>query len=90
MEFLDRIFFGNSILDWAIGLGIIIGSFVVVKILYWIFSKIIKKATAKTKNKIDDVLVEKLRTSNSIFCIYCCLLDYNSLFNLSRRLTVKP
>lgn len=60
MEFLDRIFFGNSILDWAIGLGIIIGSFVVVKILYWIFSKIIKKATAKTKNKIDDVLVEKL------------------------------
>ena len=60
MEFIDNMFFGNSILDWAIGLGIIIGSFVVVKILYWIFSKIIKKATAKTKNKIDDVLVDKL------------------------------
>ena len=60
MGFLDKIFFGNTLLDWGVGLVIMIGSFVVVKILYWIFSKIIKKATAKTTNKLDDVLVEKL------------------------------
>lgn len=60
MEFLDKIFFGNTLFDWCVGLAILIGSFVVVKILYWVFSKIIKKATAKTKNKLDDVLVEKL------------------------------
>ena len=55
MEFLDKIFFGNTLFDWGVGLAILIGSFVVVKILYWVFSKIIKKATAKTKNKLDDV-----------------------------------
>lgn len=60
MEILDKIVFGNTVLHWAIGLGVIIGSFIAVKILYWIFSKIIKKVTAKTKTKLDDVLVESL------------------------------
>jgi MscS family membrane protein len=60
MEFLDIEFFGNTVLNWAIALGVIIGSFIAVKILYWIFSKIIKRATAKTKNKLDDVLVDSL------------------------------
>ena len=60
MDFLDIEFFGNTVLNWAIALGVIIGSFIAVKILYWIFSKIIKRATAKTKNKLDDVLVDSL------------------------------
>jgi len=60
MEFLDQTFFGNSVLNWAIAIGVILGSFLVVKVLYWIFSKVIKKATAKTKTKLDDELVEKL------------------------------
>ena len=60
MDILNKIFFGNTLFDWGVGLIILLGSFIVVKILYWIFSKIIKKATSKTKNKLDDVLVEKL------------------------------
>ena len=60
MDILNKIFFGNTLFEWGVGLIILLGSFIVVKILYWIFSKIIKKATSKTKNKLDDVLVEKL------------------------------
>ena len=60
MEFLDQEFYGNSLTNWLIALAILIGSFVLVKILYWIFSNFIKKVTAKTKNSIDDVLIEKL------------------------------
>jgi MscS family membrane protein len=33
---------------------------VLVKVLYWIFSNVIKKITSKTKTNIDDVLLEKL------------------------------
>lgn len=60
MEFLDQEFLGNSLDNWLIAMGILVGAFILVKILYWIFSNVIKKVTAKTKNTIDDVLINKL------------------------------
>ncbi len=60
MEFLDYPFLENSIKDWAIALGIILGTFVATKIVYWFIANIIKKLTSKTKTNLDDVLVEKL------------------------------
>ena len=60
MEFLDQEFYGNSLYNWLISLGILIGSFILVKILYWIFSNVFKRITSKTKTNIDDVLLDKL------------------------------
>ena len=60
MEFLDQEFYGNSLYNWLISLGILIGSFILVKILYWIFSNVFKRITSKTKTSIDDVLLDKL------------------------------
>ena len=60
MEFLDKQFYGNTITDWAIALGIILGSFIAVKISYWIISNIISRITQKTKTRVDDVLIERL------------------------------
>lgn len=56
----DKMFWGNSIVQWGIVFGIIVGVFIVAKILYWIFGNIIKKATSKTKTKLDDLLVDML------------------------------
>ena len=60
MEVLHQEFYGNSILNWAIAVGILIFSFVVVKMLYWIFSNVIRRLTSKTKTNLDDVLIDKL------------------------------
>lgn len=60
MEFLDQEFYGNSLYNWLISLGILIGSFILIKILYWIFSNVFKRITSKTKTNIDDVLLDKL------------------------------
>ena len=60
MEFLDQKFYGNSLYNWLISLGILIGSFILIKILYWIFSNVFKRITSKTKTNIDDVLLDKL------------------------------
>ena len=60
MEVLHQEFYGNSILNWAIAVGILILSFVVVKMLYWIFSNVIRRLTSKTKTNLDDVLINKL------------------------------
>ena len=60
MEVLHQEFYGNSILNWAIAVGILLLSFLVVKVLYWIFSNIISRLTSKTKTNLDDVLIDKL------------------------------
>ena len=60
MEIIHQEFYGNSILNWAIAVGILILSFVVVKMLYWIFSNVIRRLTSKTKTNLDDVLINKL------------------------------
>ena len=60
MEILHQEFYGNSILNWGIAVGILILSFVVVKMLYWIFSNVIRRLTSKTKTNLDDVLIDKL------------------------------
>ena len=60
MEVLHQEFYGNSILNWVTAVGILILSFVVVKMLYWIFSNVIRRLTSKTKTNLDDVLIDKL------------------------------
>lgn len=60
MEFLDKEFYGNTIQNWAISMGIVIGAVIVAKIIFWIIGKYVKSITAKTKSKLDDILVDKL------------------------------
>jgi MscS family membrane protein len=60
MTFLDEDVLGNTIQDWGIALGIILGSFVATKIIYWIIANVVKNLTKKTKTNLDDVLIETL------------------------------
>lgn len=60
MDFFEKVFYANTVKDWLIALAIIVGSGVVAKILYWFSSNVIKKITAKTKSKLDDILIDKL------------------------------
>ncbi len=59
-DFLDKEFYMNTVGEWLIALGIIAGGLIVAKIVYWIFSKIIKKLTARTKTRLDDILIDML------------------------------
>ena len=47
--------------NWFIAIGILVGSFVFVKIIYWVFSNIFQKITSKTKNSLDDTLLRTLQ-----------------------------
>jgi MscS family membrane protein len=59
-EFLAKEFYHNNILDWGISLLIILGAVVAGKIIYWFFGSVVKKLTAKTKTKIDDIIVDMI------------------------------
>ncbi|MCB2207603.1 MAG: mechanosensitive ion channel family protein [Bacteroidetes bacterium] len=60
MEFFERQFYHNTVADWAISLLIIIGAVVVTKLLVWFLKNIVKKLSAKSKTKIDDLIVDML------------------------------
>jgi MscS family membrane protein len=60
MEYLFKEFYGNTIQNWLIALAILVSSFILVKMLYWVFSNVFKKITSKTKTNLDDVLLSKL------------------------------
>ncbi len=58
-DFLNQTFYGNTIQNWAISFGIILGGIIIAKILYWGIGKYLKKITAKTKTNIDDILIDE-------------------------------
>lgn len=60
MNFWDTEYYGNTIADYAIVLGIILGAVIVGKILFVLSKKVIKKITAKTKTNLDDIIVDKV------------------------------
>ncbi|MBN2789366.1 MAG: mechanosensitive ion channel family protein [Candidatus Delongbacteria bacterium] len=59
-EFLAKTYYNNTAEDWFISLLFIIGGIIVSKIIYWIFSAVIKKLISKTKTRLDDVLIQVL------------------------------
>jgi MscS family membrane protein len=61
MEYLNKVVFGNTIQQWIIAFLVLIGSFLLVKILYWIFSSVFKNITSKTKTNLDDILLKNLQ-----------------------------
>ncbi len=57
---LEEVFYGNTLLKWSIALGIVAGSVVVGRILYWLFKNIVKKLSSATATKFDDILIDTI------------------------------
>lgn len=60
MDFLSKTFYGNTILEWAISLSIVVAAVLVGKILYWFFSVVVRRLTAKTKTRLDDIFIDMI------------------------------
>ena len=59
-QILTKTYYNNTILDWSITFLIIAGSVIIGKIAYWFFSSVIKKMTAKTQTKLDDIVIDMI------------------------------
>ncbi len=58
--FLDTTFYGNTIFAWLKALAIIVGALLVGKTAYWIFQNVARRLTAKTKTKLDDIILDMI------------------------------
>ncbi|HXK49888.1 MAG TPA: mechanosensitive ion channel family protein [Clostridiales bacterium] len=59
-DFFAKEFYGNTAGNWFYSLLFLLGGVLLSKIIYWIFRAVVKKLTAKTKNTLDDALVEMI------------------------------
>lgn len=59
-EFLAKEFYNNTISNWMLSLIIILGAIIVGKIVYWISNKFLKRITAKSSSKLDDILIDMI------------------------------
>jgi MscS family membrane protein len=67
MEKLESLnFLGNPLLEWAIALAYILGSVILARIVYRIFSNRVRKWTAGTETEIDDVIVDAVEEPISL------------------------
>lgn len=55
-EFFEKQFYGNTISSWLISLAIVAASIVVGLLIQLFNKKVIRRATAKTSNKLDDII----------------------------------
>lgn len=58
MEFFEKTFYGNTVKDWSITLGLIILSILVAKSVYWLFNRVLKKRAEKSKTRFDDLFYD--------------------------------
>lgn len=59
-DFLEQTYYGSTVTEWLVALLIIMGSALGGRLVYWIFKNLIGKLTAKTKTKLDDILVDMI------------------------------
>jgi MscS family membrane protein len=60
MDFIDKIFLGNSIKEWIISLSIIVIAVIVNKLITLLNRNVLKKIAAKSSSRIDDILLDSL------------------------------
>lgn len=57
---LEQIFYQNTLRDWLISFAIIAGALILNKIIVLLNKHVIQKVTAKTNNRLDDILFQML------------------------------
>ena len=57
----DKLYYGNTIIEWFIALSIIVLAFVVAKALYWILGRYLIPLLHRTETTFDETIVDQLQ-----------------------------
>jgi len=60
LEFLQYVYFGNTLQQYAIAFAVALGAAIIGKILSWLVKGYLKSMAAKTKTMLDDILINSI------------------------------
>ncbi len=58
MEFLNTLYYGNTLLQWFAALALMVVAFIAGRVVYWFIRRTIKGLARRTKTMLDDVIVD--------------------------------
>jgi MscS family membrane protein len=59
-DILTQTYYGNTVTDWALALGIAVAAFLVGKTVYWSIGAVVRRLTRDTRTALDDFLVDTI------------------------------
>jgi len=83
---LTKTYYGNTVEEWAISAVVIVFSVVAGKAIYWLFSNVVRKLTAKTETKLDDILIDMVEEPLVVALVLAGIWFGLSLLNLPAEL----
>lgn len=57
-DLLTQTYYQNTLQSWLVAFAIVIGSIVFGKMIYWIFSRVVRAFTRRSKTRLDDIVVD--------------------------------
>lgn len=72
-EFLQTVYFSNTGKEYLIALGIFIGALIILNLFKFYIIRVLKRLSKKTKNNIDDFLIESFDTIHIPFYFFAAL-----------------
>lgn len=81
MELLDQVYFGNTVLQWGIALGVVVATFIGFHIVKYVIVHRLKKTAEKTATDFDDFIVKLLGSTK--FLLIVALSIYAGSFMLA-------
>ncbi len=84
MEFLETVYYNNTLEQWLIALAVLILSFIIIKIILRFIKSRLKKISAKTVSQVDDLIIILLEKTTSILILIL------SLYTASYFITLAP
>lgn len=82
MDFLDHHYFGNSVQQWLIALGVVIVSLLMLKFMRALLIRRLAAIAEKTETQVDDFLVEVFRKTRRFFVFILALYAGVQFVNL--------
>lgn len=84
MGFMEKVYLGNTLQNWILGVCVLMGVFGVLKIIQRVVIRRLSKLAAATDNQIDDLLVSMLRETKFLILLVA------SAYVASQVITLKP
>ena len=78
-ELLNNTYYNNTVLEWLIAMGIILGAIIIGKIVYKVFSSFFRVLTSKTETKLDDIIIDMIEEP-----VVAALIVFGIWFALNR------
>jgi small-conductance mechanosensitive channel len=86
LDFMKEIILGNSIMQWSIAAGVLVLSFIIMRLIKGMAASRLSKLASRTKTQWDDIIVGAIKKTRSLFLLLTSIFLASLLLELPEKL----